>query len=378
VIRLAEAQCDYVARCDTDALHLFEGSSVASCIEYLTCQAGHAFLTPNQPWTAPGFDLDACVDSLGARPCPDFETDPFAHVAVGIGVSFPWGPECGLPELEDRLAAPPDAPGVGEACIAGFGEQASCQGDTYCAVTAGSQTFGTFDCGICAVRLPIGAQCDTQSRCTGEARCVEGACAELLAVGAICTSPAQCRFGACDGGVCGPSPHAPLPYAEALGRACSPDDGCGNPALRCVDATCRPLPDEGDVCDSTSTSSAYRLGQMCAGGHVVQLGCTLDLGEPCSFMCHEGVCTDGLCGPGAAQVGDACDLVCAAGLECIEGQCEVIPDRSVGAACDFDLDCDSSYCARDVTTYCDDDGCSIPACDDCGVCSDPPTPALCE
>lgn len=84
---------------------------------------------------------------------------------------------------------------------------------------------------------------------------------------------------------------------------------------------CRPIPQEGEHCDGVcvddlrceySTHTCMRWGQP---------------GEPCddAALCAEGlVCADGACEVGPAE-GEPCDRVCALGLECDEGVCE--PER---------------------------------------------------
>jgi hypothetical protein len=56
-----------------------------------------------------------------------------------------------------------------------------------------------------------------------------------------------------------------------------------------------------------------------------------------------------------------------------------VPDRGTGAPCDFDSDCDSEFCDRDLSAFCNrTGGCVIPPCDRCGTCATQPTADACE
>lgn len=370
---LMVAQCDYLARCDPDALHLFARSSKEACQDYFACQAGHGFAV------RPDTNLTVCIESLNSRPCPDVDTMPLERFSYGgglLGGVFPWGPECGAPDLSKLLAAPPDAPREGEPCLGGS-EVHACQGNNYCALTDIALTAGLTSCGICAAQVPLGQACGRSDICAAGASCVLGQCAQRLPVGAPCTAAEQCRFSICENGVCGSSKNVLEPYASVLDRPCQNDTGCGNQAgLQCIDGLCRSLLDEGDRCDPFK--GGCRLGESCVAGRCAVLGCTLDLGEACAWRCSVSDCRDGVCAPPGTRIGDPCDAICANGLECVHSRCAAPPDRSLGTACDFDENCATRFCQRDLSAYCSKGSCLIPACDKCGVCAALPTVSMCK
>ena len=370
-LTLAQAQCDYLARCDPDAMHMFASGSRQACLDFFACEN-------NLPWplrTVPGpaSMLETCVESLRSRECPDKENAPLDRFSYGA--EFPFGPSCGFPIT---LPPPPDAPDRGEACLDGFGETRQCGGDNYCASTPASRHLGSFSCGVCAPLIAVGDSCDASTPCTANARCTLGRCTVPQALGQACTDSDDCFWRACEGGVCGRSIYAPDPYEDVIGRECIVSPDCGHQAgLRCDGGRCRPLGDEGDACSTLPISRVgpCRLGQYCVNGRCTALGCTLDVGEPCSFSCYQADCVDGVCGAPGESVGAPCENQCGAGLGCVQKRCE---NRGNGAACDFDFDCDSGFCQRDVSAYCDGGSCSISACNRCGVCADVPTAADCK
>ncbi|HEY6723244.1 MAG TPA: hypothetical protein VI197_04405 [Polyangiaceae bacterium] len=52
--------------------------------------------------------------------------------------------------------------------------------------------------------------------------------------------------------------------------------------------------------------------------------------------------------------------------------------RAVGARCDFDSDCGTRFCNRDLREFCSGGSCSVPACDRCGTCAELPESSDCE
>jgi hypothetical protein len=368
---LVSAQCAYIERCDPDAMHLFAGSAKAACEEYFACNAVRGAV----PWAngaAPSTIPDACVQSLNSRPCPDLEVEPLQRIS-GWG-TFPWGADCGVPDVED-VVAPEGAPSVGEACIDRHDERERCQGAAHCAEDE-SPAFGSIYCGTCTALLEVGRTCGNSDRCEAETRCILGQCSEPLQAGEPCTVPEQCRFGTCADGVCGRSKYVPKRYADVLDRACADYDDCGNQVgLTCYEGRCRPLADQGEPCAGHSC----RAGQFCVNGRCEQLGCSLDLGEPCDLGCSEGDCREQVCEPAGTRVGDPCRFQCAAGLVCERSRCAAVPDRGTGVPCDFDGDCDSGFCDRDLSAFCSrTGGCSIPHCDKCGTCASVPAAEACE
>lgn len=377
-LMLAEAECDYLERCDADAMHLFASSSRQACLDFFGCENQLPWPIPRIP--GPASMLAACVESLRARACPDTEKDPINRFSYSG--QFPFGPSCGIPALADLLAPPTGAPHKGESCVEPvFHETAICQGDNYCAVGDPSRRFGTYYCGICAPEVMLGEPCDGTTPCIAGATCILGRCAIALESGEACTVPDECRWGRCEGGVCGRSPYAPDPYDAVIGQECDNVGACGNQAgLRCDSGHCRPLGDEGDACTDAPSSliGSCRLGQYCLDNRCVALGCTLDLGEPCRFFCHEADCLDGVCVPLGTSIGSRCGTQCAKGLACVQERCAAAPSRGNGDACDFDADCDSDFCDRDLRAYCSGNSCSvIPSCNRCGICAAAPTVASC-
>ena len=370
-LALASAQCDYLERCDPDAMFFFAGESRAACEEFFACEA--AYLVPDV--------LDAaCIESLGTRDCPDPELEG-AIDRYSYGTRFPWGPECGEPTLDEILAPPPGAPGPGEPCIDG-GERATCAVGSYCALDE-KPVIGTFYCGTCEPNRALGEPCESRARCVEDARCAGGECRALRDVGEPCELNGECPFNTCEGSIC-ISPYAPSPLVDTVGSPCEYEGDCGNLAmLWCDDGACRTLPGEGEACGHVVTLGhpVCRLGHTCIDGRCRAMGCSQDIGEPCDNFCGNAECLGRRCVPAPENVGDACNLVCGNGLWCSEGRCtEDGSPRGVknGSPCDFDHECESSFCERYLGDYCEGGSCSIPRCDRCGACADPPTVERCQ
>jgi hypothetical protein len=374
-IALATAQCDYIERCDPDGMHVFAGSAKEACVDHFACDAARGAVPWRNAETARE-RRDACVRSLASRPCPVADVVPPERFSSEA--RFPWGSDCGAPDPTQILIPPPDAPKTGEACIDGFREQPGCQEGAYCAVEDERPAFGSTYCGVCAPTLELGQACTSNERCSGDARCVFGQCREPLPPGKPCVDYRECRFGSCLNGVCGPLGYPAEPYADVLDRACAGSTECGHQiGLRCWEGRCRPRATEGEACNAND--GGCRLDQSCINGRCVALGCSLDLGEPCFAFCNEAECIDRVCKPPASHVGDRCSFWCGASLLCNTGSCQALSDRIVGSPCDFDQDCESGFCDRDLSAYCSrSDGCSIPRCDKCGTCASPPDPSSCR
>jgi len=375
--RLAQAQCNYLERCEPDTIHFFPRDLWEACRDHFVCSAEHGLVPWLRAVDPPNVDLESCIESIAAKPCPNLDEDPFA---VFKGYSFPWTEECGAPDLSAGLEPLPDAPMQGEICLIEAGtERPDCQGDTYCEPSSDLPDFGLYRCGRCMVRVALGQSCDTDTRCTMGARCILGQCATPRAVGESCTEDEQCLFRRCEAGACARSEYAPRLYGEVFGQPCEGGSGyCGSAVpLTCVEGSCQPLSDEGEPCVPNVTYLSCRTGQLCIDGRCVTVGCSLDLYEPCVGGCTTGECIEGICVPLGSRVGDACQLFCTNSLVCVDHLCDARPDSGLGAPCDFDRDCASGYCQRDLTAYCEDGNCSIPPCGRCGVCATPPTVASC-
>jgi len=372
-LELARAQCAYLERCDPDALHRFSKSSIAACVEYFSCMldsrsSGEKFRDDD---TLRG----TCIDSLLSRSCPDPELEPVERFSYStFSWSFPWGPACGQPTLEQLLAPPPDAPERGQACI-DYGEVEACVEGSYCELEDVPR-FGTLRCGVCQARVPVGEPCEESQQCAEGNRCAVGECQPPRLPGEACDAPEQCRFSNCEAGICGRSEYAPDPYADSLGQPCESSSDCGNQAaLACADQRCQALSDLGESC----ATIPCRLGLSCVDDACQDQGCTLDPGERCQdFYCTHTLCTDGICEPLPDREEQACAVECAQGLVCSLGRCEEPAVRAVGASCDSDWDCDTGFCDRDVSEYCSGGSCSIPSCDRCGTCAELPKPSDCE
>lgn len=257
-----------------------------------------------------------------------------------------------MPDLEERLAAPPGAPTAGEPCITRLDETAECSDDNYCAVTDSAPSFGLRYCGTCAPRKLRGEPCEESGQCVRSLWCIEGVCIEPLGVGQPCTAAEQCRFGICEGGTCARSEYASEPIADVVGTSCDGVGSCGNQlAVSCVDGTCSARSDEGEPCGDVPC----RLDQSCVEGRCRAVDCTVD--DPCRFC--EGPCIDGRCQP------------------VVGGSPGIGRDQSDGLPCDFDHDCVSGYCDRDLSDACTDGLCVIPPCNQCGRCARAPTAEDC-
>lgn len=370
--RLAAAMCGYLTRCEPDGMFVFSGASQEACEEYFSC-----VLQGHETWSnaaALGDDLDTCVESLESRACGDpAVVRRFSESRTFF--SFPWGTACGEVErdADSRYAGTAK---LGEACVEPIGEQLVCERGSYCFVEDTSPTLGSVYCGTCASRAEVGSECDDTQPCAEGIACIYGQCAVLLEPGETCAGEWECRYRVCEDGTCGDAPWRGEPISEVLGRACEGDEECGaQAALFCSEGRCRMLPDAGARC----SGDECKLGQSCVEGRCVALGCTLDEGESCQSICHEGACVDGVCEPAPEQVGAPCTALCGGGLECLAAVCAEGVDRSNGAGCDSAFDCDSFYCDRDVSEFCDENRhCIAPACDKCGTCAPRPTNADCQ
>jgi hypothetical protein len=368
-LELASAQCDYLERCDTDAMFFFAGESRAACEEFFACEA--AYLPDDML-------EDSCIESLTTRDCPELRAEG-ALGRFSYGTSFPWGPDCGKPTLDELLAPPPDAPGPGEPCIKS-GERASCEVGSYCA-TDEKPFSGTVYCGTCEPDRTLGEPCESRDRCVEGASCEDGVCVARSDLGEACELDRDCRSDTCDGSTC-VSRYAPAPLASTVGNPCENESDCGNLAmLWCDDGACRTLPGEGEACAHVVTFGHpdCRLGYSCVAGRCRALGCRQDVGEPCEDFCESGECIDGACVPPPETLGDACTLLCGDGLMCISGHCaKANGSLANGLPCDFSHDCESGFCERYLGDYCEEGSCSIPRCDGCGVCAEQPTVERCS
>ena len=372
-LALARAQCDYIERCDPDAMFSFQENSRAACEEYFTCLAS--------PRIGQLVSLGECLESFRSGECPDLAKEQFHPY---YGRFFPWGAACGaldLPDLEDRLAPPPDAPSSGEPCLeVPRSERAVCDVESDCVVDD-IPVIGLYYCGTCEPRIALGEPCDGAVRCVDGSACVMGECRERRDLGEPCEFSEECATRVCDGSVCASSTDLRRPYADVVDRECDADGGCGNQfGLACVEGTCSALANEGEPCGAYPPFQAppCRLGQLCIGDRCVAVGCSIDIGEPCTWFCTGGTggCVDGECQP-ADELGDPCTFECMNGLRCDSLECVPAPADN-GARCDYDEDCASYFCPRDLSEHCGDGGCSIPRCDGCGSCADPPTIERCE
>jgi hypothetical protein len=366
---LAEARCDYLARCDPDVIHEFAGSSREGCEALLACHEAHS------PSLA-GEALEGCIDSLRARDCPDSNLGAIG--TFGSIFFMAWGEECGAPSPESVLVPPSDAPGVGEPCIDHHDESPACSAGAYCSATQSGPFGPLHSCGVCEPRLPEGAPCAEHERCVDGVACRLGVCLVPRLPGEACEQHDECQFHSCVAGTCASSSFGleTEPISNVLGRACDETTPCNDRVgtLICADGACRLRSDAGEPC---SEERDCRLGQGCVDGRCFELGCTRDAGEPCSRLCSRGLCIDGVCAD-VGLLGDPCDAGCEPLLECFEGRCQSRA-RPLGAACDFDSQCSDGYCARDYGELCLEPGsCSIPGCDGCGTCEELPTVEECE
>lgn len=193
------------------------------------------------------------------------------------------------------------------------------------------------DDGICRVTVEAGGACDALSPCGWQLTCEDGTCVGLGgAEGDLCDVAAE---GACSGGlacvrhpiddygVCGP--------ALARGEACDRDRECADP-LVCVRSQCDDVPLEGEACSGTCEP-----GRVCGLGPAVCLLPALGEGD----LCARGGCPEGLacqsvsgsleyrCAP-TPELGEPCpELICAAGLVCLDSVCATPVIRAEGESC---------------------------------------------
>lgn len=379
-LRLAQAQCAYLERCDPDGLRVFSNDSLDGCVEYFACLSAEAPLLFGKVPTSVSA-LEICIESLGSRACAD-EATPYLAQSFSYSGFFPWGTACGAPDATALTAPPADAPGSSEACIRGPNEIAPCQTGSYCAVTDEDPRFGLYYCGICEDRLKLGAACGVRSSCESGTRCVLERCAVPLEQDAPCVDDIQCRTYNCEAGRCARSTSAQEPFLDVVGRACTSRWDCGWQAgLTCDEGQCQPLHETGEPCSDEDSGPSCRAGNYCFDNRCVALGCSLDVGEPCAEFrnhCTDGYCRAGICAATALEAGDPCDFFCHKGLTCENHVCVPISREPLGGACDFDRDCASGFCSRDLSAECNWTRCSVPACDGCGTCAPPPTARDCQ
>ena len=368
----ARQQCMSLERCYPRALAAFSGGIVSACVESLTCPQLYGLGGLGS--LADPAARDAVAPPVAGAPLADRACTELLLVANS---SWPYAKPS--PPDGERAYTPPayDAPAIGEACVKG---EYGCETGAYCRVSLPLRQSGWTFCGECREYLPLGAPCEARDVCA-EGVCIDGRCQELLPDGANCVLNAQCRFGRCVDGVCQSDFLRPARTdGAALGEPCQDElrGSCRDDVtLACVDGRCVARPDQGDTCDDDRDC---RVLQHCRGGRCTAAECSPPK-PPCP-QCGQGQSCDlrtGTCQP-IPQEGQSCSLTCAAGLVCDFGLAVCVPFRRNGRPCSDNWQCQSGTCLRDLLPYCDSTSgrpCSVPACDDCGICGEDPGVSAC-
>jgi hypothetical protein len=378
---LYAAFCRFLERCKPDFLAQFHADSVEECVKYTACSAEweHSLLDRLD-------DPQGCLEFVENADCSAMDavfSGGLSSFQIGA-ITFQTGSTCTFkpPDLGPRLAE-------GSPCLTLNRDEESCDAGLFCAVTTPARVIGYGHCGVCAAAAAAGEYCSDELRCLPDHRCLSGICERMREGGEACELDRQCRWPPyCIDGFCQTAEAlepSPLPdAAELLGGSCDPndsDDACNQHiAVTCVDGLCTKRPDLGEPCDPER--SQCRAGQVCDGGECVEVGCSLDIGEPCPG----GLCSNGLtCDPESLRciegpgLGEPCDYGCRDPYVCdhVSDTCiELLPN---GSPCRSSAGCASAYCDRDYSADCEPNSCVISICEeDCGVCSDYPSAVGCN
>lgn len=376
-----EAQCRYLGRCHPHALEMFPGGTVESCAAAVPCWAQDQATVE---------DPRACSAWLASAPCTNelhggFVGNPPPLIPIPPRGDSPcayWSPE-----VERALQ---DAGALGEPCIAG---EFACVPGLACVVETPLVQAGNRFCGTCEPPIPAGQACSERIPCDPYSRCVDGDCKVAAAEGAPCTSDDDCLNTFCTEGLCG-GPPAPFD-GELAGTPCDEGDlaACGqDPTLACIDARCVPRRDQGEACEDANDC---RYSLTCRATRCAPYLCDLAVGESCA---SDACAADLACDPTAntceelPNEGEPCSFLCAEGLYCSsalalsapssDGTCRL--KRENGTPCEEDAVCASNLCQRDIRPFCSAESsnvsCAIAPCEtpDCGVCAAQPGRDACE
>jgi hypothetical protein len=210
--------------------------------------------------------------------------------------------------------------------------------------------------GSCAVPVALGDACGDSDQCAGQASCENGLCVAtpptpLGALGAACADAGCQGCLLCVNDSC---------QAVAAGASCTTDDECPGPLLYCERGACRPSHTLGDDGGCVVSDLSSCLESWCAPGPDGGAGSCAPLsalGGPClstddcdsagvNCVVPNGQ-TLGTCAAGFAA-GEPCpdDAVCAAGLFCDGTSVTCQPQKTAGASCGSNSDCQSGNCSQ--------------------------------
>jgi hypothetical protein len=224
---------------------------------------------------------------------PKDETALFAAVANGIVIYRPTSETACVRDLanvscdrtaEDNRALPLTCQG---ALVGTRGAGAPCAFDKECSTgRCALDVCADTECCVGTCKGPrgeAGATCQRHDDCVDGLYCgADGACANLVAANAACTSDVACDIGlACVSGLCRALPH--------VGQAC-PYGRCAEVGARCASGTCTTVGLAGDACTDDSECSQYA---RCDSGRCTEIP---SLGMPCDGRCSgDAFCKNGAC-----------------------------------------------------------------------------------
>lgn len=222
--------------------------------------------------------------------------------------------------------------------------KSSCADGLYCDSSGGTN--------VCAAKLEATKACDSEDACKAGLFCglstsgEGGVCQAPAKVGAACagngsgsggfgsdlfgTAPSPCEGG----GICAPStPNGTFACLApaALEAACTHPQQCGGMDVECAGLTgttpgkCQLLPGKGQKCSPPDLMKGIlftcQLPLVC-DSKTSLCGDPPTAGQPCLFMCAQGLsCNNGTC-VGKVGEGASCESAdCAKGLQCENGKC---------------------------------------------------------
>lgn len=262
-----------------------------------------------------------------------------AKVAVGQACSSDDACQGDLLCIESKCTAAGGK--VGDACVTG-----SCGAGLFCDSNAVKSA--------CAAKVNAGQPCDSEDACTAGLFCGPNSagdasvCQAPAKIGAPCASsgsgsgggsgsdmfgnaPSPCEGGGICAAAATPGGASTCLAPAALGGACTHPQQCGGMDVECAGLTattpgkCQLLPGKGQKCSQPDLMKGViftcQLPLACDSKTSVCVD-PPTAGQPCLFMCAQGLsCSDGIC-QGKAKEGESCESAdCIKGTMCENAKC---------------------------------------------------------